>query len=135
MALDRFLSFLVMPLLFVLLHLAALVLSLVYWRRCPAACSLLFPAAIMSLIGSVGRIGLPFILPPGEAFFGNILTGLTVLNWLGYGLMLMAIFAGRNEPTRPPRAPRSLPDDDDDDDDWLPPKLPLPPPGGIQSPR
>jgi hypothetical protein len=42
---------------------------------------------------------------------------LSGLNWLGYGLMLMAIFAGRNEPTlAPARSPRQSPDDDEETD-------------------
>ena len=116
MPFDRFLGMLAMPLLFVLLHFVGLILALVYWQRCPAACSLLFTGSILNLIGSIGRIGLPFVVAPGGLpFFGTVMSGLTFLNWLGYGLLLMAIFAGRNEPTHlPARSPRPLPDDDDE---------------------
>lgn len=130
MALNQFY---VMPLLFVLLHLAALILSLVYWRRCPSACALLLPASIMNLAAALGRICLPFLLQHAEAAFLNaFMLGLTALNWLGYALMLMAIFAGRNEPTRlPPRLSRPH----EEDDDWHAPapKPPTPPSTGIQA--
>jgi hypothetical protein len=116
MAIDQWLGILAMPVLFILLHAVGLVLSLAYWRRCPAACSLLFTACILNLLGTGGRLAATLLLQQGMLFTRELIWGLAFLNWLGGGLMLMAIFAGRNEPTRlPPRSPRWPPDDDKPD--------------------
>ena len=105
---------LLIPGLFLLLHLVGLILALAYRRRCPAACALLFVASIVSITGSFARISLVLgIARPDPFILGG---GLSVLNWIAYGLMLLAIFAGRNEPKRPPPLPP--------DDDWTPPRAP-----------
>ncbi len=100
---------LAVPALFALLHVTGLLLAVVYWRRCPSACALLLGASLLNLIASISRIAMICI---GEVPFFAF-TGLSILSWLGYGLMLMAVFAGRTEPARLPRL-------DSEDDDWAP---------------
>jgi hypothetical protein len=120
---NDFMPMLIVPALFALLHATGLILAVVYWRRCPSACALLLGASLLNLIVSASRIALQ--IGRGDfPFFGVAFTGLSILSWIAYGLMLMAVFAGRNEPTRlPPRIRRP----DPEDDDWAPPaKAPAP---------
>ena len=116
---DNLSSQLLMPGLFLLLQLAGLLLALGYWRRCPSACGLLFTAALLSMLSTLGGVGLQFAHPDGNLPFIGFIPMLSILNWVAFALMLMAIFAGRNEPAHP--ALQSLPPDDD----WgAPAKLP-----------
>src|SRR5437660_295592 len=102
--------------LFGLLYLAGIVLSLVYWRRCPAACSLVFAASLLHLTSAAIQFagdqrGIPHVLPIG----GGVSTA-GIIEWVAYGLMLVAVFTGRNELARPRPVPV--------DDNWAPPKSP-----------
>jgi hypothetical protein len=106
-------GFLLIPGLYVLLHLTGLILALVYWRRCPKPCALLLAASLLSLLGSLTRVGL-LLVGAGDNFPFFRTPAASILQWIAYGLMLVAIFAGRNEPRRLP--PRPL----QDDDDWEP---------------
>jgi hypothetical protein len=119
MALENHFQMLLVPGLFLLLHLAALILALVYYRRCPAACGLVITASIMNLAVTVARLLVQFF---PEMPMVRLFTVFAMINWVAYGLMLVAVFVGRNQPAPTPfRDPRQ-----DDDDDWDQP--PAPPP-------
>jgi hypothetical protein len=100
--------------LFGLLYFAGIVLALVYWRRCPAICSLVFAASLLHLISSwIQFVGDPAGIPHMLPIVGSVSTA-GIIEWVAYGLMLVAVFTGRNELARP----RPIPVDDD----WTPPK-------------
>lgn len=108
---DNLTGLLLMPGLFLLLQLAGLVLALAFWSRCPSACALLFLGSLLSMLANVGRVGLMLVHPDGNLPFLGFIPMISILNWVAYALMLLAIFAGRNEPTRP--SLQNLPPDDD----------------------
>lgn len=96
-----------------LLHFLGVMLAIIYWRRCPTACALLFIASVLSMLASVNVYTLPFVWEGGH---GGQIAALAAIfvRWIAHGLMLVAIFAGRKEPPlKESRTPRPLPDDDD----------------------
>ena len=108
----------VIPGLYGLLHLAGFILALVYWRRCPKACSLLFMAALLNLLATLTLFYFLAVPDNRQAFFVPGIVFASILQWIAYGLLLMAIFAGRNDlPPKDSRPSRPIPDDDDD---WPP---------------
>jgi hypothetical protein len=128
-----FLQRFVTPALFALFYITALILAIVYWRRCSSACALVLTGSLLNLLIMVGRFVLPLALGGADPALFNV--GFFVLNVLslgGHGLILGAVFAGRrdayDEAARP-RRPRA-----DDGEDWDRP-APKPPPAdstGIQ---
>lgn len=106
----------VVPGLYALLYLTALALALIYYRRCPAACSLVITASALNLTATAARLFVQFFWLPRDgdfATFGVIMAGLGLLNWVGYGLMVVAVFVGRQPPARERYPARSEPLDDD----------------------
>src|SRR5438132_5007540 len=99
MAMDNPIPVLVVPSLFALLYLTALILALVYYRRCPAACSLVVSASILNLAITVMRVAYQTMgLRDGDfRTFSIVMTGLAVGNWVAYGLMIIAVFVGRHQ--------------------------------------
>ncbi len=119
---ENLLSILMVPGLHALLHMTALILALVYYRRCPGACPLVVAASLMNLAVTVGRVVVQTVWLPRDgdfATFGILMAGFSLVNWAAYGLMIVAVFVGRNPPAPAPY--RSARDDGMDDDDWSPP--------------
>jgi uncharacterized protein with PQ loop repeat len=115
---DAFLfGMLLIPGLFMLMHLTALILALVYHRRCPAACRLVILASVLNLVATPGVFVGQMISVHGEGAIRMQLMIVFVfafISWIAYGLLLVAVFAGRNQ-----RAPqRSRHDPLGEDDDW-----------------
>jgi hypothetical protein len=99
--------------LYCLFHLVALLLSVVYWKRCPKACALVLVGAVLNLLVSGVRFTLPVIFQLFQEHmgFGLFNLGISCVNLFGSSLYLTAIFTGR-------RPDRSRLDADDDDDYW-----------------
>ena len=117
MELDRLLWLWVAPALFALLHLTALILALVFYRRAPAACGLVMTASIMSLTATVARATFQWMFSPIDLprmTYTLFLFACSMVAWLGYGLMIVAVFVGRT----PPNHFRAMQMLDDEDDDW-----------------
>jgi hypothetical protein len=115
-----------------LLHITGLFLALMFWRRCPKACALLFTASILNILVTAARVGLQFFWVD-MVFFGYAMAITSIAQWIAYGLLLVAVFAGRNdERPREARPTRPWPDDDD----WRTPTPKSPADStGIQAPR
>jgi hypothetical protein len=122
----EFLPRVIVPGLFGLLHVTAVILALAYWRRYSSACALLLAGAILNLLVALARFALPAVLRPGNDAFSFTLafSALSIVSLLGYGLMLMAVFAGRSAASLPPSRPRAVPESDEQ---WEQPE-PEPPP-------
>jgi hypothetical protein len=129
---DMTITTIIIPGVYALLHLAGLMLALVYWRRCPKACTLLFTASSLGLL-TMTLLALFFGKEEREKFLGPAMGIASVSQWISHGILLVAVFAGRND-ERPRQARPPRPFSDHDDDDWRPPK-PKPPADstGIQS--
>jgi hypothetical protein len=120
---DNFLRSLAIPLLFAFVHLAGVILAIIFWRRCPTACALLLCASLLYLLVSVSYLVLNRFL--AFNFPGWVHDGLGILDLIAYTLILVAVVANRDDPARlPPRRRRHEPDDDDDWD--RPAKPPAP---------
>ncbi len=133
MAINNPMGLFLVPGLFVLLHLTALILALVYYRRCPAACGLVILASTLGLVVTIGRVSFQLLLIHGDGnpqMFSLAMLGFNIGSWFAYGLLIVAVFAGRNQPP----AQRSRLDPLDDDDDWDRPAVATKLPGatGIQ---
>ena len=116
---DSSFSFLLIPILFGLLDVVGFTLALVFHRRAPAACNFLIASTVLHLLVTFGRVGLQMsgFAAENRFVFGYAMTGFSVLNWIAYALILMAVFSGRNEPTpQPMRAKRR--DRRDEDTEW-----------------
>ena len=114
MQIDFF--FVLIPSLFVLLSLAGMTIALMYRRSCPTACRLLFTASLLHLFATLIQLDLMFNLAGPDGFLVSFAA--RILQWIAYGLLLMAIFADRPEPPRQETLPsKPLPEDDDD---WPP---------------
>jgi len=112
--------------LYALLHLTALSFALVYYRRCAAACSLVLTASILGLLANAAEVGVTTFWRhdlDNVLSFTYLMMGITTLNWCAYGLMIVAVFAGRNQ-TPPTWSPQAYPHDDDDTEDWNKPATP-----------
>lgn len=133
MALENLLPMLVIPGLYALLHLTALILALVYYRRCPSACGLVLVASSLNLTVTIARVAYQMVWPPRDGnfmMFGTIMAGFNIVNWIAYGLMIVAVFVGRHPPTPTPYRPARP---DPRDEDWDEPPAALPPEStGIQ---
>ncbi len=98
-------------LLYLLLHLAALVLALIHWSRYPNVALLVLLGSLLNLF----TLGLRFVSPMVmfmDFGFAFVNLGLSLLNVAGYTFYLIAIFAGRT-PNTPRPTPRPSPRDDD----------------------
>jgi hypothetical protein len=116
MELDRLLWFWLAPALFALLYLTTLVLALVFYRRCPAACGVVMTASLISLTATVARAIFQLTFSPIDLprmTYVLVLFAFSMVNWLGHGLMIVAVFVGRNPPDRF-RAMRRFADEDED---------------------
>ena len=108
-----------------LLYLAGLTVALVYWRRCPKACAWLFTASLLGLLANLTRVGLQLhfvnrddiVVRENIVPFTKAMYLTSIVQWIAHGLLLLAVFAGRNEPPFKERSPRPL---SDDDGDWPP---------------
>ena len=122
MQMDSLLWVWLVPGMFVLLHLTALVLALVFYRRCPSACGLVVISSMMSLSVTIARAAFQFLWlhnPENRMAFGLVMSGFAGVSWIAYGLLIVAVFVGRTPPTPTPyRSAQTL---DDDDDEWNPP--------------
>src|SRR5688572_25690786 len=117
--------FTISSLLYFLLHLTALILSLVFWRRYPKVCLLVLIGSLLNLTALAARTVLPMIwLFRFEERVGFALMNLALsfVNIFGSALYLVAVFAERSDdrPRRPYWPPRDneLADGRTKDDDW-----------------
>jgi hypothetical protein len=123
---ENWFNILLMPAFFCLLHLLALILAIVFFKRCPAASALVLGAVLMNGLATVGRVAFNYFLRDGAfpmQFFGILNWAIAIVNFIGYGLLIIAAFVGRTTPTQP-RRPTAPPADTDDDDDWEKPVSP-----------
>src|SRR5262245_36600015 len=107
-----------------LLHLAALILSLVFWRRHPKVCALVLAGSVLSMFVVVARTVLPMLWFRNfddRMTFAFISLGMSLLGMVGIGLYLTAIFTGRGA-----HVPQRLRPARREDDDWDRP-APVPP--------
>ena len=132
MGFDTLATYYGLPALFALLYAAGFILALVYWRRCPSACRLVAAACAIHFVVTCTRvifIMFWFQFANDREVFNYVILGLGFMNLIANAILLLAAFAGRNEPTRPypPLTPRSR---YADDDDWESrPRKPQPPAG------
>src|SRR5207302_1863666 len=93
---------------------------LVNWRRCPKACGLMLVATSVNFIVTIARGSLHYALMAVAIdieIYGIAMAALTFIQWLGLGLIILAVFAGRDEQESSRyRRPRGFPLDDDWDD-------------------
>src|SRR5437016_3479389 len=109
---TMFVTLLVQQVPMFLVYLAAMLLALTFWRRCPTPCALTLGAAGLLFVVSVGQTLLNFYLFSAREGSALPLTDrasmLTVINVagsilraLGFGLLLAAVFHGRSRPEGP----------------------------------
>jgi hypothetical protein len=101
--------------LYCLFHLTALVLAVVYWKRCPIVCALVLAGGLLNLLALGARIVLPMIWFQhfdDRVTFALVNLGIGLVNISGSALYLIAIFTGRSRSA--PRRTHLLPREDDD---------------------
>ncbi len=130
LGIDQIVLYYGLPGLSAVLSAAGFVLALVYWRRCPSACQWVALACAIHFVVTCARVvflTISFQIVNDRETINFIFIGMGFLNLVAYAMLLLAAFAGRNQPTRPypPLTPRSR-----YDDDWDPPPKKSPPPAG-----
>ena len=73
-------------------------------------------ASVLGLVANGGRVSFQLMLALGDAnvqTYSMAMMGCNIVAWVGYSLMIVAVFAGRNPPM-PYRVRRDLLDADDD---------------------
>jgi hypothetical protein len=106
-----FVSLLVQQAPLFLVYLGAVLLALTFWRRCPVPCALTLGGVVLLFLVSIGQMllnNLLFARDGSGLSSGDRMTVLTVVNIaagilraLGFGLVVAAVFHGRNRPQEP----------------------------------
>jgi len=107
--------------LYILFHVTALILSIVFWRRHPRVCMLVLIGSLLNLFAHGVRIALPTVFRNLDiiASFALINFGISCVSIAGSSLYLAAIFVGRGAQF-PHRLSASL----RSEDDWPPRQVP-----------
>src|SRR4029077_6353760 len=82
-------------------------------------CNLVILAALLGILAMLGRTGFQMWFLRGDAdprMFGYVMMGFSGVGWVSRGLLIVAVFAGRNPPTPTPYRPDRF--DPRDDDEW-----------------
>src|SRR5436309_57220 len=101
---DHLTNLLFLPGLYSVLHIIGVILAMTHWRRHPTASALLLAGALLNLAVNITRLAVQLVLLENGGDFGifRVLTPVFgVVNWIGWGLILLAVFAGRNSTQRP----------------------------------
>ena len=107
--------------LYLLFHVTALILSIVFWRRHPKVCLLVLIGSVLNLFAHGVRIALPTVFRNLDimASFALVNLGISCVAITGSSLYLAAIFIGRGAEF-PHRLSASL----RSEDDWQPRQVP-----------
>jgi hypothetical protein len=108
---TMFVSLLVQQAPIFLVYLAAIFLALTFWRRCPVPCALTLGAVVLLFVVSIGQMLVTNFLFPRDGSglsSGDRMTTFAVVNIaagilraIGFGLVVAAVFHGRNRPQEP----------------------------------